>query len=216
MKTILNFLTHGLGDLFSGFARTKGISEDGSTVSTGDGKEIISNGTAINWNTIVLFVLVGVGCYLIPSPFQSGYVSQPNQTSHNEVAIPGTPDTSYTHIPPITGTDTTITYGEVIPNDSFGLYVPKYVDNTVVINDKNLTGIIRGTAYPYIEEDTLKIDLPIEFNIEPKPMTQITQTDTLKITDSVWVPTPVPFMEKPIVVATVASIPWILVLIILL
>jgi len=137
-------------------------------------------------------------------------------SSHTELAIPGLPDTSYINIPPIIGESNIVTAGEIIPNDSFGLYVPKYVDNTVVIKDKNLKGIIRGTAYPYIEEDTLKIDLPIEFNIEPKPHMFVTKTDTLKIVDSVWIPTKVPFIEQPVVVATGVSIGWALLLIILL
>lgn len=86
--------------------------------------------------------------------------------------------------------------------------MPAYVDNEVVIHDSTFDATIRATAYPYIENDTLKIDLPIEYNIQPKPIQQITRVDTT------FVPTPVPvdvpWIEQPEVVAGGISIFWLL------
>jgi hypothetical protein len=123
-------------------------------------------------------------------------------------------DTTYTSVPNVSGTDNTVEVGE-IEEQTLGIYLPAYVDNTVHVDNENVQGTIRATAYPYLSNDTVMIDLPIEFNLEPKPITQITRTDTLKIVDSVWIPTVVPFLEEPVVVATGVSLGWLLLLLIL-
>lgn len=69
------------------------------------------------------------------------------------------------------------------------------------MDTKSVVGIIRATAYPYVENDTLKIELPIEFNLTPRAM-EIAQVDTFWRTDSVFVERDIPFIEKPAVVAS--------------
>ncbi len=213
MKSILTFLTRGLGDLLSGFVKTKGSSKDGSTGSTGSGQ---SNG--INWTMVIVILVVAGGLYLIPSPLQSGRQIPPQSTSHTEIAIPGIPDTSYTSVEPVRGRDNTldnVTYVATLPEITIR-YMPSYVENEIILPDSgDITGRIRATAYPFIDGDTLKIDLPIEYNLEAKPYAEIIRTDTLFSIDSLFFVEEVSWIEKPAVVAGGVSALWLLLIIFL-
>lgn len=194
----------------------------GSTESTGNGAQ--SNGsTRINWTAIIVVVLVGVGLYLIPSPFQSKEVVQvPSHTSSTQTHTSGIPDTTYQSSGPVVGNSyNTVqvsepTYVATLPDITIKA-MPDIVETLAVVGAKeteSIQGIIRATAIPWIDNDTLRIEQWIEYNLEPKPIAIITQIDTLKYIDSVWIQEPTPFIEKPEVVATGVSIFWALILII--
>ena len=154
--------------------------------------------------------------YLVPSPLQTK--EREIKTSHTERYIPGRTDTIYVPQPVVAGVDNSIlpvTY--VAELDEIVIRaMPVYVDNTVEIDTPELTGVIRATAYPYIENDSLKIGLPIEWNIQPRPIESIARVDSFFVVDSVFVESDIPFIEQPAVVATGTSMAWLLVLIILL
>lgn len=191
----------------------------GSTDSDGNlqlKKELTNNGP--NWTIIILFVLVFLGGYLIPSPLSSKLRTQVQETTRSEVLTTGVADTVYVRVPAIAGVDTRV--DDVVYTDSIKVItieaMPTYVENVVNINSQGLDGIIRATAYPYVENDSLKIDLPIEWNIKPKPMELITRVDTLRIVDSIFTVKDISLLEKPEIIVVGTSIVWLALLIILL
>lgn len=196
MMNILTILKNILGGLFSSGHGTNGSSQAGSGVSTGNG---VSN--------VLVLVLVGLLC---AGSFYIGRLTSPEKVCPETVVSPGVPDTIYVPSPPTTGTDNTS--GPVYTASLDTIYcvavMPAYVDNEVVIHDSSFDANIRATAYPYIENDTLKIDLPIEYNIQPKPIQHITLHDTIPV--PVPVPVDVPWIEQPEVVAGGVSIFWLL------
>ena len=131
------------------------------------------------------------------------------------MAVAGNADTSYISVPDVGGKDSTIDSVRYITTTEPIIVIPDYVDNTITIKDSTIQGVIRATAYPYLKNDTLKINLPIEWNLKPRPIEYITRIDTLRIIDSIFVEKEIPFIEKPGVVATGVSIGWILLIILL-
>lgn len=152
-----------------------------------------------------MLILVGVGCYLIPSPFSTHAPRIPTRTSHSEVAVRGTWDTTRISHAPIYGVDdwvdNEITYvAQTEP--VIVLALPDYVENLAQVRDKAVVGIIRATAYPYIENDTLQVELVLEWNLQPRPTESYSRTDTVFSVDSLWFEAEKPFIEEPIVVMT--------------
>ena len=152
-----------------------------------------------------MLVLVGVGCYLIPGPFSTHAPRIPTRTSHTQVAVPGTVDTTLISHAPIYGVDdwvdNEITYvAQTEP--VIVLALPDYVENFSEVRDKAVVGFIRSTAYPWIENDTLRIQVVNEWNLQPRPTESYAKTDTVYSIDSLWFDPDTPFMEKPIVVMT--------------
>lgn len=92
--------------------------------------------------------------------------------------------------------------------------MPSLVETIIADTSKIMTVNIRATAYPYINDDTLRIDQTIEYNIIPAPQPVVTIHDTIPYP----VPTPmeVPWIERPETVATGVSLGWLAILIILL
>lgn len=164
-------------------------------------------------SNVLVLILVGLLC---AGSFYIGRLTSPEKLVPHEVVKPGIPDTVFVPSDPTAGTDDTS--GPVYTTSLDTIYciavMPDYVENVVEVNDSSVTAKIRATAYPYIDNDTLKIYLPIEYNIQPKPIKQITRID------SVFVPTPVPvdvpWIEKPEVVAGGVSIFWLVLGVILL
>ncbi len=158
-------------------------------------------------SNVLVLILVGLLC---AGSFYIGRLTSPEKVCPETVVSPGVPDTFFVPSTPTIGTDNTS--GPVYTASLDTLYciavMPDYVDNEVVIHDSTLDATIRATAYPYIENDTLKIALPIEYNIQPRPIQQITLHDTLEV--PVPVPVDVPWIEQPEVVAGGVSIFWLL------
>lgn len=129
----------------------------------------------------------------------------------------GTPDTNHISVAPVVGKDsTTSTVYTAALQPIVIKAMPDYVELVAILGGKEtdpVQGIIRATAYPYVESDSLKIDQYLEYNIEPKPIQEITRVDTVKQVDSVWVEKPRSWTEDPAVVATGTSAIWLLILI---
>lgn len=163
---------------------------------------------------VILIVLVGVGMYLVPSPFQPRLPIPPQGTSHTHVVVRGIPDTNYTSIPPIAGRDST----SVVPAYTASLRpitikaIPDYVEQTVYPFEGDTISLIRATAFPFVEEDTLKINQWIEWNLQPKPIKQITRIDTVTKIDSVFYQEDRPWITEPYVVATGTTAFWVVVI----
>jgi hypothetical protein len=77
--------------------------------------------------------------------------------------------------------------------------IPAYAEVEVHIEDSIMTADIRATAYPYVENDSLKITNVLEYNIIPAPRPVITIHDSIPYL--VMTPAEVPWIEKPAVVA---------------
>lgn len=213
--SILTLIVNSLKGLVQGFfSKTDVSSKDGSKDLNGNGKlEKKSNGsTSINWNNIIILILVGVGMYLIPSPFQSTMRYPIAGTSHSETAVRGIPDTVWVSQPVHYGADAdvdTVSYVEDM-DPVLILAMPDYVENVATIKDSTVVGIIRATAYPYWRNwdspDTLDIDVILEWNLQARPLSSIERVDTVYSMDSVWIQPPTPFIERPAVVAGVTLI----------
>lgn len=212
MKSILNLIVHGFSSLLSVFKKTENTSGVGLIDSTGNGAQ--NEHSRINWTYIIILLLVGVGCYLIPSPFQRYASPSIENNSHTTRATLGIPDTNYIFLPPITGKDTTGSTTYVAVLDPIIIRaMPDIVELEVVVGGSStdpIQGLIRASSIPYIERDTLKIDQYIEYNLEPKPIQQIARIDSIFTIDSVWITMPRPWIEEPAVVASGISIFWIL------
>ena len=171
----------------------------------------MSNGTSSNlW-------LVGIlGIALLAVIFILGRCSVQPATILGPIQFkPGIPDTVYITVQPVTGTsssDNTV-YTADLDTVYCIVAMPEYSEATVHIDEPFLSGDIRATAYPYIENDTLKVENQIEYNIQPKPF-EVTLHDTIPVPYPV--PVEVPWIEHPATVATGVSIGWLAILIILL
>ena len=206
MMNILTLIVNSLKGLVQGFVgKTNDSSKDGSEDSTGNGK---SNGkSSINWTNIIIFVLVGVGCYFIPSPFQRTMPYPTTGTSHNETAVRGIPDSSWITQPIHHGADAnvdSVVYTGNMDPILVQIAIPDYVENVTIVKDSTVNGIIRATAYTYWRDyeirDTLDIDVILEWNLQAAPHLMVTREDTVYSMDSTWIPVEVPFIEKPVVV----------------
>src|SRR3990172_3526644 len=96
MKNILSFILNFLtGSPFSD-RKTDDSLTAGSEDSIGSGG-VKTNEQSINWTYIIILVLVGIGCWFIPSPFQGGgsRTGTGNDIYSTVNAIPGIPDTSF-------------------------------------------------------------------------------------------------------------------------
>lgn len=206
MKAILTFLKSAFAGLSFLNRGTGSSSPVGSEGSSGNGAQ--SNG----WSTVVIIVLLlGVGFTL------GFFVHTPKVISTQEVVYkPGIPDTVRIPVP--------VTAGNSKPEQSHTVYtaelepitiiaMPDYVETEVTIDEPGVSGNIRATAYPYVENDSLKIDLPIEWNIKPRPIEQITRIDTIPV--PVPVPADVAWIEKPTTVVGATSLFWLAIIIFL-
>lgn len=161
------------------------------------------------WSTVVIILLLfGAGFFV----GRFSHTPQVIQTEHL-VLKPGIPDTVFVDVPATVGHSepehsTTVYTGELEPITIVAM--PDYAETEVIIDEPGVEGRIRATAYPYVLNDTLLIDLPIEWNLQAKPI-HITQVDTLTVT----VEKPTPWIEEPEVVATGVSLFWLAVIIFL-
>ena len=126
---------------------------------------------------------------------------------------PGIPDTVFVRVEPITGQ--AHSKPPVYVAELEGIYIvalPDFAEVEVHIDEPYITGDIRATAYPYVENDTLKIENVLEFNIQPLPY-EITIHDTIPVLQ--FVEADVPWIAKPATVATGVSVLWVLLIILL-
>jgi hypothetical protein len=147
----------------------------------------------INWTTIIITAFIALLLLFTPSPINWGCNNRSVDTvivhdtsyvtSSNIVFVTKKPATS---IPTFTPTP--------VKRDS--LIMPSFLE--VEMKDSVIDGnkvSIRARLYPFIQNDSLKGDMSIEANIQPKPAQVITTTKT--ITKEVSVPADPPFYEKP-------------------
>jgi len=124
------------------------------------------------------------------------------------VAIRGIPDTTSITQPIHFGADSDVDSVVYVADMDpvFVLAIPDYVENVAIVKDSTVHGIIRATAYTYWRDydkrDTLDIDVVLEWNLQAAPHLLIAREDTVYTMDSTWIPVPVPFIEKPVVVVT--------------
>jgi hypothetical protein len=146
-----------------------------------------------------------VGLYLIPSPLQTPQLYTTRSSSHTTVAVLGSPDTNRVSLPDVTGFSDEISDISYSTPEQSTLVIPDYVENEQFILEKDFQGQIRATAYPYVDGDTLRIDLPLEWMIQPTQL-EITRADTVFTMDSVFIITPRPWYTQPEVVAPSTAI----------
>jgi hypothetical protein len=127
--------------------------------------------------------------WLVPGPFDYS-----NRSVQN-IPIPMVPSThvdTIDHYYPVYIAGDSATYVQDIK-------APSMVELITEKDEPNAYIYIRTSAYPTIQGDSLHIDMVQEYNIQPKGM-EIIRIDSIPY--PVPVPTDVPFIEKPIVVAT--------------
>lgn len=186
MKNTLKNTIHFLTGWLSKPEKTKSISEVGSIDSTGNGS-IKTNAT--DWTTIVIFIIFGFFMWLTPSPFNFGSrVATPIG-----IPVPGPThyDTVMVLLPVFNDQDST--------HSVQAIQIPQV---TELVTDKDIPNAhvyFRSTAYTNVENDSVHVDLMHEYNIQVKAV-EIIKTDSIPY--PVEVPAEVPFIEKPIVVAT--------------
>lgn len=162
----------------------------------------------INWTTIIISLVLATGLYLIPSPLQhsvdmSAYVPKDSikivhVTVHDSIPYPVSENIDSSKAQQSDST-------KLISN----LNVPHYFEKSVEGKTKDGTEFaIRSTTYPVLKNDSLQAIISLEYNIKPRPLQTTTETDTIYYTRLVRVPIskPIPFLEKPAVVATLTAV----------
>ena len=208
MTAILKFMKNIFVGLFSSNPGTGNTSQVGLEGSTGNG---VSKGVTNLWPIVVIAVLVGVGCFFIGrSTVQPSFVQGPTEY------LPGIPDTVWLPAEPIDGwtNSSQPTYTAELDTVFCIAAMPSMVETIVADTTWQATINIRATAYPWIDDDTLRVDQIIEYSVIPAPMSIVTIHDTLFV--PVPTPTEVPWIQKPETVATGVSFVWLAILIILL
>lgn len=160
------------------------------------GKQIMANENKINWTLVVLATIIGIGLWLIPSPFQ---IHKPLivHTIDSTWVSYGIPDTTNELQGSHHGTSTSIITATTDDSTNYPYSFEKE------IKDSSKAGIlqIRTTVFPYTENDTLKAEITTEWNWEPRPIESIVRVDTVFIMKTVLVPENRPFYEEPLFVA---------------
>jgi len=136
-------------------------------------------------------VVFGIAMWLVPSPISNRI------ESIQTIPIPMDPithvDTLWKPYPVYSGTNTTTNVQSI--------KAPTMVELITDKDEPNAHIYIRTSAYPSLQGDSLYIDMLQEYNITPKSL-EIIKTDSIPYPVYVPVPEEVPFIEKPIVVAT--------------
>lgn len=184
LKKTIPFLTDWLLKL----KKTKSTSEVGLTDSTGNGK---SKNETPDWTTIIIFLVFGIAMWLVPSPLSNRIES---------IQTVPVPVVSSTHVDTLWRPYTVYIGGDSTTNVQH-IKVPTLVELVTDKEEPNAHIYIRSTAYPYLQNDSLFIDLVHEYNIQPKGM-EIIRIDSIPYPVPVEVPAKVPFIEQPLVVAT--------------
>ena len=177
----------------------------------------MSNGSGINWTSIIMGVILFVVGLVIPSPFTKSPNIRIGTMDSTTVVVPGIPDTTLSRGQTYQGRVSDTVFVATLPD------IPVYVEVEV---DTVLSGgtkvYIRGTTYLHKvkdEEDkeNLLVVPILEWNIQERPCVDISQIDTLKTYYPVEIEYGASWYNKPeIIVPTTFSLTTLLLLFLLL
>jgi len=196
-------------DTFTGLLglRTNDSSTVGSTDLTGSGRSNVGN----TWMVILLSILFA------GSTFFLGRCTAPTKTITQTQIVykPGVPDSTYgpptghsgTTYTPSTPPVYTATLGAITI-----VAMPDLVETVIADTTEEATINIRATAYPWVDNDTLRVDQIVEYNVEVRPLV-ITIHDSIGYPEVTYEQVEVPWIEKPETVASGVSIAWLLLII---
>lgn len=166
-----------------------------------------TKGNKINWAFVVLGAIVCVGLYLIPSPLTTNHTIVSTITDTVYYSI-GSPDTIHTNVSPVHGHQASVISPKPIINnsgetDDYNYYFYAELKDSTKEGDKIY---IQSYTYPYEENDSLKARTIIDYELTPRPLAEITKTDTVFIKKYIQMEsTEVPFYEEPVFVATTTT-----------
>jgi len=156
----------------------------------------MANENKINWTLVVLGTILCIGLYLIPSPLQSTRRVVVHTVDSTWV-VPGNPVISGKPIPTITGHSTSTVNAQPTDTSHHKPFLPYYFYKEVKDSSEEKGELtITSATYPYEENDSIKAEIIIGYEFNPRPAVIITQTDTVHISHGMK-EVDVPFYEKP-------------------